>query len=72
MHSKSDNIDIMINDNTDVFIEELFQSDFSRYQITLETSIKRSDFTFDHVHLLNYKSYKINFKHGRAYIDSPN
>ena len=38
MHSKSDNIEIMINDKADEVIEELFQSLLSRYQIELETS----------------------------------
>ena len=36
MHSKSDNIEIMINDKADEVVEELFQSFFSRYQIGLE------------------------------------
>ena len=32
--------------------------------------MKGSDFIFDCVHLLCYKCCKINFKHGRSYIDS--
>ena len=52
MHSKNNNIEIMINDKADEVIEELFQSPFSRYQIGLETSIKGSDFIFDCVNLL--------------------
>ena len=32
MHSKSDNIDIMINDETDAIIKELFDSLKNRYQ----------------------------------------
>ena len=43
MHSKSDNIKIMINDKADEVIQELFQSLFSRYQIGLETSMKGSE-----------------------------
>ena len=38
MHSKSGNIEIMINDKANEVIEELFQSLHSRYQIGLETS----------------------------------
>ena len=34
MHSKSGNIEIMINDETNEIIEELFQSLKDRYQIT--------------------------------------
>ena len=52
MHSKSDKIEIMINDKADEVIEELFQSFLSRYQIGLETSMQVSDFIFDCIHLL--------------------
>ena len=38
MHSKSGNIEIMIDDKANQVIEELFQSLHSRYQIGLETS----------------------------------
>ena len=40
IHSKNDNIKIMINDKADEVTEELFQSLLSRYQIGLERSIK--------------------------------
>ena len=36
MHSKSDNIEIMINDQADKFIKELFESLKKRYQNKLE------------------------------------
>ena len=52
MHSKSDNIEIMVNYKADEVIEELFQSLLSRYQIGLETSMKGSDLVFDCVHFL--------------------
>ena len=51
MHSKSDNIEIMINDEADEVIKELFNSLKDRYQNKLE-SIKGSQFVFDYVHLL--------------------
>ena len=38
MHSKSDNIEIMISDIADEVIEEHLQSLLSRYQVGLETS----------------------------------
>ena len=46
MHSKSDNIEMMSNDKADELKEDLFASLLSRYQIGLETSMKRSDFIF--------------------------
>ena len=63
MHSKSNNIEIMINDETDEGIEELFDSIKNRYQNNLE-SMKGSDFVFDYVQLLYYECHKINPKRG--------
>ena len=70
MHSKSDNIEIMINHEADEVIKELFDSLKNRYQNNLE-SIKYSEFVFDYVYLLYYKCHKINPNHGGSYIDSP-
>ena len=62
MHSKNDQIEIMISDKADEVIEELSQLPFSRYQIQLETSMKFGDFIFNCFHLLYYKCHKIDFK----------
>ena len=51
MHSKSDNIEIMINYQANEVTENLFDSLKNRYQINLK-SIKGSEFVFDYVHLL--------------------
>ena len=69
MHSKSDNIEIMIQDKADEIIEKPFESLLKRYQIGLELSMKGSDFIFDCVHLLHYKCHKINLNCGGSYID---
>ena len=58
MHSKSDNMVIMINGKGDEVIEKLFESLLSRYQIRLETLMRGSDFIFDCVHLSYYKCHK--------------
>ena len=42
MHSKSDNIEIMMGSETDEIIEELFESLLQRYQEVLEESMKGS------------------------------
>ena len=60
MHSKSDNIEFMIYDNADEVIQELFESLLNRYQIGVETSMKRSDFIFNCVYLLYCKCHEIN------------
>ena len=49
MPSKSDNIEIMINDKADKVINELFYSLKNRYQNNLE-SMKDSDLVFYYVH----------------------
>ena len=57
MHSKSDNIEIMINDNADEIIEELFQLVFSRYQWEMgkhsERITKFKSFAYVSEHNLN-------------------
>ena len=70
MHSKSDNPEIMINDEEDEIIEQLFDLLKSRYQNNLE-SIRSSEFVFDCVCLLYYNCHKIIISPGGSYIDSP-
>ena len=73
MHSKSDNILIMINDEANEVIKELFDSFKNRYQNNLESMIFDDNLEgiFDYVHLLYYKCHKINANCGGSYIDSP-
>ena len=70
MHSKIDNIEILINDEVDEVIKELFDSLKSRYQNNLE-SIKGSEFVFEYVHLMYCKCHKTNPIRGVSYVDSP-
>ena len=49
MHPQSDNILIMINNETDEIISVFFESFISRYKIFLEKSMKGSEFVFDYV-----------------------
>ena len=58
----------MINDKEDEVIEQIFQSLLSRYQIGLETLMKRSDCIFDCAHSLFYKCHIINCKRSGSYI----
>ena len=67
MHLKSDNREIITNDEANEVIKELFDSQKNRHQNNLE-SIKGSEFVFVYVH----KCHKINSNHGGSYIDSPN
>ena len=68
IHLKSNNKEFMAYDDANEVADEVFESLLSRYQISLEISMKGSDFIFDLVKLLRYKCYKINFKLGESIL----
>ena len=70
IHSKSDNIEFISNDNANEVVNELFKSLLSGYQVGLETSMRGRNFIFDSVQLLYYKCLKLNSERGGSYIDS--
>ena len=71
MHTRSDNIEIMIGDDNDDIIEELFKSFLQKYEENLQNKMKGSDFEFDGVNFLYYNFDKISLNRGGSYIDSP-
>ena len=71
MHTKSNNIEIMMGNETDEIIEELFESILQKYQEGLQEKMKGSEFDFDSVDLLHYNLHKISLNRGGSYIDSP-
>ena len=58
MHSKSENIKLIISDEADEIIEELFDSLKNRYQNKIEY-MKGSEFVLDCYHLMYYKCRKL-------------
>ena len=72
VHTKSGNIEMMIGNETNEVIEELFDSLLQKYQKGLEESMKGSKLIFDSVDLLYYKFLKISLNRGGSYTDSPN
>ena len=72
MHTKSNNIKIMIGNETDEIIKKHFESLLQRYQKGLEESMKGSEFIFDSVALLYHKLHKISLSRVASYIVSPN
>ena len=66
MHTKSDNIEIMIGSETDDIIDEFFESLLQKYQEGLEESMKGSEFIFDSVDLLYYHLQKNKPKKNRV------
>ena len=71
MHTKSDNEEIMVGNDTNNVIKELFKSFLQRYQEDLQEKMKGSEFEFDGVNLLYYDSNKTSLNRGGSYIDSP-
>ena len=68
VHSKSHNIEIMIGNETNEIIEELFNSLLQKYLKGLDESMNGSEFVFDSVDLLHYKCHKISLS---RIINSP-
>ena len=68
MHSKGNNIEIMISDEVDELIEELFDSSENRYQNNLETKMIGSQCGFDYVHLLYHKCQKNIIQIGQKFL----
>ena len=71
MNTSSDNIEIMIGDDNDVIIEELFKSFIQKYEENLQNKMRGSDFEFDGVNFLYYDFNEISLNRGGSYIDSP-
>ena len=70
MHTRSDNIEIMIGDYNDDIIEELFRSFLQKYEENLQNKMRGSDFEFDGVNFLYYDFNKISLNRGGSYMDS--
>ena len=61
-HTKSNNLEIMMGNETDEIIEKRFWSLLQNYQKGLEQSMRASEFNFDSVNLLYYHLQKISLK----------
>ena len=70
MHTKSNNVEIMMGCEADEVIEQFFKSFLQKYQEVLEESMKGSEFIFDSVDSLYYNLNKISLSRGGSYIDS--
>ena len=69
MYTKSGNVDIMTDVDTNDVVEELFKSTLERYQTGLQESIRGSEVVFDCINELHYKLHKVDLNRGRSYID---
>ena len=72
MHTKSNNVEIMMGSETDEIIEDLLKSFLQRYQEGLEESMRAREFAYDSVDALYYNLNKVSLSRDGSYIDSPN
>ena len=71
MHTKSNNVEILIGSETNEIIKDLFESFLQKYQEGLEESMRGSEFVYDSVDVLYYNLNKVSLSRGGSYIDSP-
>ena len=71
MHTKSDNIEILMGTETNDIINELFEYFLKKYQEGFETKMKGGEFVFESVDLLYYSFHKITLKRSGSYVKSP-
>ena len=71
MHTKSNNVGIMIGSKTNEIIIELFKSFLQKCQEGLEESMRGSDIVYDSVDVLYNNLNKVSLSRGGSYIDSP-
>ena len=71
MYTRSNNIEIILGDDSDDIIEQLFRSLLQKYEENLQNKMRGSDFEFDGVNFLYYDFNKISLNRGVSYIDSP-
>ena len=72
MHTKSDNIEIIMGSETNDIIEELRESLLQNYHNYLEESMRGSEFLPSGIDLLYYHLERISLnRKGSSYIDSP-
>ena len=72
MHTKSNNVEIMMGSETDAIIEELFESLLQLYQKKFRgVNEMNEQFVYDSVDALYYNLIKVSLSRGGSYIDSP-
>ena len=70
MHTRRNNIDIMIGNETNEITKERFESLLQKHQEGLEQKIRGGKFIFDSADLLHYNLHKISLNRGGSYTDS--
>ena len=71
MYTRSNNIEIIFDDDNDYIIEQLLESLLKIYEENLQNKMRGSEFEFDGVNFLFYDFNKTSINRGGSYIDSP-
>ena len=71
MHTKINNVEIMIGSETNEIFEDLFESSLQKYREGLEESMRGSELVYDSVDVLYYNLNKVSLSRGGSYINSP-
>ena len=69
MHTRSNNIEIMVGNETNEITEEPFESLLQKYQEGSEDNMRGNKFVFKSVDLLYYDPCKIGLNRGGSYIN---
>ena len=64
MHTRSNNVEIMVGSETNEIIKHLFESFLQKYQEGLEVSMRGSEFVYDNVDVLYYNFNKVSLSRG--------
>ena len=70
-NTKSNNVEIMIGNETNEIIKEFFESFLQKYQEGLEESMRGIEFIYDSVDVLYYNFNKVSLCRSGSYIDPP-
>ena len=71
MHTKSNNVEIMMGSETDEIIEDLFEFFLQKYQEGFEESMRGSELAYDSVNALYCNLNKVSLRRVGSYINSP-
>ena len=71
-YSKSENITVLLDSDTNEQTKIIFDSIVSKHQNNLLENINKSDVVFDYVHGVLYSYYKTTLKKDGSYIESSN
>ena len=71
MHTKGNNVKIMMGSETDEIIEDLFGSFLQKDQEGLNKSMRGSEFAYGSVYALYYNLNEVSLSRDGSYMDSP-